>query len=523
MRVSFQSFSYFAFLPLTALFYLKLLPARFRSGFLLAASLVFYWLGRPTGEAFFGLWQALPLLLLAANCVFLWRLALAIQAAAKPHKKRLVTLGVLVCLAVLAVFKYYNLLLPVLPLAPGALHQLPFPLGISFYTFAAVSYLVDVGRGELPAETSLVNLSAFLCFFGTITAGPICRAKQVLPQLNETHSFSAPRTVRAMQLFCLGLFKKVAVADVLLIFTRQVFGDLAGHGGPSLLLALVFYTFYLYFDFAGYSDMARASALLLGLEIPENFKTPFFATNFSGFWSRWHISLSSWLQDYLFTPLVWADTSRLPLLGKKASRLSPVFCVFVVFFVSGFWHGNTLPFVVWGLLQGIFRAGEELLHQRLGKPKKKAPPHKLWAKRAGVFALWNFGMIFFAMGSNIGAPDGARYGLTQALQLLRGLFRGWAPARFAAESWQAVWTGFYSDARMCLAYFAFLFFTLALAFWLDWQRFTHFKDKGSELVLAGQRKAVRWVLYYALVLCILAGLILQSGGFGGVSFAYANF
>lgn len=521
--MSFQSFSYFAFLPLVAFAYLKLAPKRFQTALLLAASIFFYWLNRPSGQAYAGLWQALPLALLAVSCVLVWRLALALEAAAAPRKGRLLAFGAAALLLILGLFKYYNLILPLLPLAPGALHALPFPLGISFYTFAAISYLADVGRGDMPAEKSLVNLAAFLCFFGTITAGPICRARLVLPQLRQEQRFSAPRTVRALQLFALGLFKKVAVADVLLLFTQQVFGDLSGHGGPALLLALVFYTFYLYFDFLGYSEMARASALLLGLEIPENFKTPFFATNFSGFWARWHISLSGWLQDYLFTPLVWADASRLPLLGRRVSRFSPVFCVFVVFFVSGFWHGSTLPFVVWGLLQALYRVGEELLHQRFGKPKKKAPAWRLWSKRAGVFCLWVFSMAFFAMGSGVGQPAGGQYGVAEAFTLLGGLFRGWAPARFAAESRQAVFQGFYAQPLMAAAYCAFLALSVALAVWFDWQRNFHFKNQPEELVLAGQKPLVRWALYYALVLGAFAGLVMQNGGFAGGSFAYGGF
>lgn len=521
--MSLQNFSYFAFLPLVALIYLKLCPPKWQNAVLLAASAVFYWANRPTGESWGGVWPFVPLALLLASCCFVWRLGLALHRAAAPGRGRLLAFGVLVCLGVLALFKYYNLLLPVLPAAPGALHTLPFPLGISFYTFSAISYLVDVKRGDMPAETSFVRLAAFLCFFGTITAGPICRARQMLPQLAAPHRFEAGRTVRALQLFCLGLFKKVAVADVLMVYVQQVFGDIAGHGGPALLAATLGYTFYLYFDFAGYSQMARASALLLGLEIPENFKTPFWAANFSGFWSRWHISLSSWLQDYLFTPLVWADASRLPLAGRRISRLSPVFCVFVVFFASGFWHGSTLPFVVWGVLQGLYRAGEELLHQRLGKPKKKAPAALVWAKRAGVFCLWAFGMVFFAVGSNVGAPAGQNYGLGQAFAILGGFFKGWSPARFAAESWQAVLAGFYAQPLMAAAFWAFLAFTFALAVWFDWQRGFRFKNKSEEVVLQSQTPAVRWALYYVLVLACFAGLLMQNGGFGGGSFAYGGF
>ena len=521
--MSFQNLAYFAFLPAVAVLYLNVLPKKLQNAFLLAASLFFYWLNRPTGANFGGLWQLLPLALLLANSLFVWRIGLALQRADDRRKGRLLGAAIVVLLFVLALFKYYNLALNILPVAPGVLHLLPFPLGISFYTFAALSYLLDVSRGDMPAEENFISLAAFLSFFGTITAGPICRAQKFLPQLRQEHRFDAARTVSALQLFALGLFKKVAVADLLMMYVGQVFGDIAGHGGFSLLVATLGYTFYLYFDFVGYSEMARASAMLLGFDIPENFKTPFFATNFSGFWSRWHISLSSWLQDYLFTPLVWADASKLPILGKKITRFSPLFCVFVVFFVSGFWHGNTLPFVVWGLLQALYRVGEELCHQKLGKPKKKAPALQTWAKRGGVFLLWNFSMVFFAMGSAIGQPEGQTYGISQAFAIIAGWFRGWSPVRFAQESWQAILNGFYNNPMMAIAYLGMLLCTFGLAVWFDWQRNFHYKNKSEELVLKAQKPVVRWILYYALVLFCFAGLVMQNGGFAGGSFAYGGF
>ena len=518
--MSFHNLSYVAFLPLAAVCYLKA-PKKVQPGVLLAASLWFYWCNRPAAASWGLGWQLLPMGLLVAVSLFCWALGRAIQAAGQPRRGRLVAVGVCCLLALLAVFKYFNFFVPVF--APGVLHKLPFPLGVSFYTFAAISYLVDVGRGDMPAEESPLNLTAFLCFFGTITAGPICRARTLLPQLRQEHRFDAARTVTALQLFALGLFRKVAVADPLYTYACQVFGDNPGHGGLSLLAATLAYTFYLYFDFAGYSEMARASALLLGLDIPENFKTPFFATNFSGFWNRWHISLSSWLQDYLFTPLVWADASKLPLIGQKISRFSPLFCVFCVFFVSGFWHGSTLPFVVWGLLQALYRVGEELLHKHLGKPKKKAPARVLWAKRLGVFVLWNLSMVFFAMGSAVGQPAGGQYGVGEAFAILRGYGRGLSLSRFAAESWAAVRVGFYADDRMVLAWFAFVAFCFAAALRLDWLRAFSFKNKGEELVLKAQKPRVRWALYYLLTLCCFAGLVMQNGGFGGGSFAYGGF
>lgn len=510
--MSLQSLGYLAFLPLTAAVYLYL-PHKWQAPFLLGASWCFYLLAAP------------GMFLVLLGCTLLpWLCGLGLLG---PHKKACLRLGVLGCLGCLAFFKYAGLLaapLSAFLARAGLAVQLPalaMPLGISFTTFASIGYLVDAARGEAAPERSFVHYALFTSLFATITAGPICRAPALLPQLHAEHRFSEGRTVRALRLYALGLFKKVAVADVLMLFVRPVFSDIPGHGGPALLAALLGYTLYLYFDFAGYSEMARASGLLLGLDLPENFKTPFFAANFSGFWARWHISLSSWLQDYLFTPLVWADASRIPLLGRKVGRFSPVFCVFIVFFLSGFWHGNTLPFVVWGLLQGLYRAGEELCHRYLGKPRKKAPAYTVWAKRAGVFALWSFGMAFFAVGSGIGA-DGPRP-VGDALALLGGILRGWSLTRFAAEARAAVLAGFYANDLMAAAWLAFAAFGLVLSVWMDWQRFARCKSAGAEEMLAAQPTRRRWVLYYLLVLGIFAGLIMQNGGFGGQSFAYAGF
>ena len=352
-----------------------------------------------------------------------------------------------------------------------------------------------------------MRYALFLFLFATVTQGPICRAGALLPQFDEEHRFDAARTVRALRLMGLGLFKLVAVSDVLGLLVDEVFPNYQQYGGPMLLLAAVLYTFQLYFNFSGYSETARAVGLLLGLELPENFKTPFFSTNFSGFWSRWHISFSSWLQDYLFMPLAWTDF--------KGRRLPAELCIFTVFFVSGFWHGNTAPFIVWGLLQALYRLGEELLHRRLGKPKKKAPARVLWGKRAGVFGLWCFSMVFFRCGSG-----DMRVG--DAFGYLAGCLRGWAPSRFAAEAFGAVYRGFYANAIMVAAWYLFAAAVLALAFYLDWRRCFGYKNKPAEVALAGEKH--RTVIYYLLVVALLAGYIMQSGGFGSSDFGmYAGF
>ena len=486
--MSLQSFAFFGFLAVVAAVYLHL-PQRWQNPFLLAASLVFY-AQAPTGFL-------LPTLGVGA---FTWLCGLGLQTK---HKTAFLRLGVAGTLGILAFFKYWNTLRGVWG-APGSILM---PLGVSFYSFAAIGYLVDAARGDCGVERRPVRYALFLFLFATVTQGPICRAGALLPQFDEEHRFDAARTVRALRLMGLGLFKLVAVSDVLGLLVDEVFPNYQQYGGPMLLLAAVLYTFQLYFNFSGYSETARAVGLLLGLELPENFKTPFFSTNFSGFWSRWHISFSSWLQDYLFMPLAWTDI--------KGRRLPAELCIFTVFFASGFWHGNTAPFIVWGLLQALYRLGEELLHRRLGKPKKKAPAKVLWGKRAGVFGLWCLSMVFFRCGSgNMRVGDAFGY--------LAGCLRGWAPSRFAAEAFGAVYRGFYANAIMVAAWYVFAAAVLALAFYLDWRRCFGYKNKPAEVALAGEKH--RTVIYDLLVVALLAGYIMQSGGFGSSGFGmYAGF
>lgn len=503
--MSLQSFSFFAFLAVAAAVYLHL-PARRQPVFLLGASWVFYLLASPSAGA-------VMLAVSVALSAFTWLCGLGLAWRGGAHKTAFLRLGVLGSLGILALFKYANLFSAAMALPL----KLLMPLGLSFYTFASIGYLVDAARGDCPVERRFIPYCLFVTLFATVIQGPICRAGSLLPQLKAEHRFDAARTVDALRLFALGLFKKVAVADVLGLFVNEVFKNYPDYGGPVLVLAALGYTFQLYFDFCGYSEMARAVGLLLGLNLPENFKTPFFATNFSGFWSRWHISLSSWLQDYLFLPLAWADVSRLSR-GRR-DHLPTEFCVFTVFFLSGFWHGNTLPFVIWGLLQAVYRVGEELLHRRLGKPKKRAPAALLWAKRAGVLALWTVSMVFFRIGT--GPNPQAGYTAADALRYLAGCFSGWGAARFGAEAYGAVYRGFYQNAIMVAAWYVFLALALALAFFLENRRAFGFKNKPAERVLAASRH--RWVLYYLLVVFVLGGYIMQSGGFGGGNFLYAGF
>ena len=508
--MTFTTAGFALFFPCVVLVF-YLVPTRWQNLVLLAASCLFY--GFNLGS------QPLSALVLALHVLFTYGMARAIERAEGARRRRLAAAAILGVIAVLAVFKYYNAALPSLLGVPeGAFAKLALPLGISFYTFATISYLVDVLRGDMPAERDFVAYAAFVTFFGTITSGPICRARQLLPQLHTPRRWDADRCADALRLCLSGLFRWVAVANILGLYVNQIFEHLADYRGLTLIFAALLYALQLYFEFSGYSEIAQGVALALGLEIPTNFKTPYFATNFSGFWNRWHISLSGWLQDYVFMPLVWGRwTSHLPVIGKRVENPPMISSVAIVFILSGFWHGNSWPFVVWGLLQAAFRVGEELLHRFYKKPKKRPGlPLRLF-KTTGVFLLWSASLVFFRVGLLSGGT------VSDALSCLGRMAGGWSLGGFAAETVAAVEAGFYAKPIMVAGYFAFLAAVLALSFCADWVQCFRLRDKPVIGAVAALRPLARWAVYYLLIGCVLAAYIMQSGGFGTVSFAYAGF
>lgn len=508
------SVGYLLFFTAVAVCY-YLVPKRAQNTVLLLGSLIFYTLGLPKNGS---LWlRLLPFFILIASAVFTFFMGQLI-AHTTDKKRRMATAGsILVCVFVLAVFKYYNFFVPTV-LGFTSFAKLALPLGISFYTFASISYLVDVSRGDMPAATDFVAYMVFVSFFATITSGPICRAQKLLPQLAAPRNFDEKRITDALRLALFGFFKQIAIANVLGLYVNQIFEHLELYTGFTLLFAAAAYAVQLYFEFAGYSDIARASALLLGIEIPINFKTPYFATNFSGFWSRWHISLSSWLQDYVFMPLVWGRwPSHLPVIGKKMVNPPMISSVALVFILSGFWHGNTLPFVVWGGLQAVYRVGEELLHQWYQKPQKKPKLPLRIFKTVCVFFLWAESLVFFRIGL---LPDGT---VGDCFAYLAKQWQGLSLHTFWADTVGAIESGFYVKPFMIIGYCLFILIVLSIGFYTDWLQCFRYKDRHISLQIATLKPAVRWLIYYGITCLVFAAFIMQSGGFGTVSFAYANF
>jgi alginate O-acetyltransferase complex protein AlgI len=332
--VLFNSFTFALFFPLVAAATFAA-PRSWRPHVLLAASLAFYSWWKVTYGA----------MLLLTTALDWWVVG---RMAAAPPERRFrwlaVTLGS--NLGLLFVFKYWNLfnstaaaLLPAWPL-PNL--TLTLPLGISFYTFLTMAYAVDVYRGTIPAVPSLARFALFVWYFPHMIAGPIMRAADLVPQFDLLPDFDVARVVSGVREAAWGMFKKVVVADRLAFLVNAVYADPSSFGGFGLTLAVAFFAFQVYYDFSGYSEIARGTSRILGVELMKNFDRPFRSRSMSEWWQHWHVSLSTWFRDYLYFPLG----------GSRAGPARWAFATAVVFLVSGLWHGASWTFLFWGALNG---------------------------------------------------------------------------------------------------------------------------------------------------------------------------
>ena len=358
------------------LIYLPLRKTRLYPHWLLTASYFFY-----------GWWNPLYLLIIAYSTVANYYAVILMQKSQK--KKLWLTLSIVNSLGLLGFFKYavfvtdnLNALFSLLgaPFAipsPGML----FPVGISFYTFQAMSYTIDFYRGKVEREPSLIRFATFVSLFPRLLAGPIERAGNLLPQLTEKPKISGENITDGLSLFVVGLFKKVALADYLALYVDRIYAAPDLFDGLTLMLATFAFGWQIYFDFSGYTDMARGIARMMGFDLMLNFSNPYLATSLGDFWGRWHISLSSWFRDYLY----------IPLGGNRKGKFNTYRNMFITMVVSGLWHGAAWTFVIWGVLHAVGRFLTREL-ERTEFYKEKIP--KL-VKQVFVFTLVTFAWIFF--------------------------------------------------------------------------------------------------------------------------------
>jgi alginate O-acetyltransferase complex protein AlgI len=368
--VLFHSMRFFYLFAATFVAYWVLRNQRARMLVLLCASIYFY-----------ARWNVWLVGLVLGTALFDYWIAIRIEDTADPHRRRLyLTASLCVTLGLLAFFKYTNFLVslswPALHLLGAAVdppfYRIVLPLGISFYTFETVSYVVDVYRRRLPAERKLLDYSLFLLFFPHLIAGPIVRPADFLPQLRVLQRFDWTRMELGLRFFLLGFIKKAVIADQVALLVDPVYAAPSDYTTGALWAATVGYAIQIYCDFSGYSDMAIGCAHAFGLRLPQNFDLPYFSLNIAEFWRRWHISLSTWLRDYLY----------IPLGGNRGSSFDTYRNLLVTMLLGGLWHGAAWTFVFWGAYHGVLLA----LHRALPWPRWLGQP-AFAPLRAGVTFL----------------------------------------------------------------------------------------------------------------------------------------
>lgn len=360
----FNSYQYLIFLPVVVGGF-WLLPPKFRRHWLLAASYLFY-----------GAWDVRFLGLLALSTLIDYRIAKLLENKTAATRRNLLLVAVSAQLVILGFFKYWNFFIDSAQSLAGELGvtlslpvlQIVLPVGISFYTFQTMAYTIDVYRGRLQAEQSIVTFALYVAFFPQLVAGPIERAQRLLPQLRRLEARPSSVGVGSgLLLIGVGLFKKVAIADAVAPYVSSVFADFGSRSWVELSAGLVGFGLQIYGDFSGYSDIARGSSRLMGVELMENFKQPYLSASVTEFWRRWHISLSTWLRDYLY----------IPLGGNRRGSLLTYRNLTLTMLLGGLWHGARLTFVVWGGLHGLYLAMERL--SGLGARVREG-----WRRRAAV-------------------------------------------------------------------------------------------------------------------------------------------
>lgn len=337
----FNSIHFLLFFPIvTMLFFV--LKHQYRWILLLAASCYFYMAFKP-----------IYILILAFTIVIDYYAAIFIENSEGNKKKNWLIASLVANIGVLAMFKYYNYIFHFLPFslfgANGQNIGIPFltialPIGLSFHTFQAMSYTIEVYRGNQKAERRFGLYSLYVMFYPQLVAGPIERPQNILPQFDIVQQFDFQRIRSGLHLMAWGLFKKVVIADRLAIFVDEVYGNIEKYDGISFYVASFMFSFQIYCDFSGYSDIAIGAALVMGFKLMKNFNNPYFATSISEFWRRWHISLSTWFRDYLY----------IPLGGNRKGKWRGYFNLFFVFVISGVWHGANTNYIYWGAIHGFY-------------------------------------------------------------------------------------------------------------------------------------------------------------------------
>ena len=416
------------------------------------------------------------------------------KTGSRKVKKYTTVCGVFICVAILFAVKYFTCasnLLGNITLGRDIVSlKLLVPLGISFYTLQAISYCLDVYNGKINCEKNIVKYAVYLSYFPTIVQGPIVRYSDFEKQFAKKHCFDYVRVKEGLQIVLYGLFKKLVIADRAALFVNDVWTNYANYGKSLIVFGVILYSIQIYMDFSGCVDICRGISKVLGIHIVNNFNAPYFATSIKDFWRRWHISLSTWLRDYVY----------IPLGGNRKGKFRRYINLLITFFISGLWHGVGLNYMVWGLLHGLYQIfGEMLLPFRKRFQKKFNVKTEVFSYRAMecalTFVLVSFSWIFFR--SN---------GLREAINIIKAIKNNQWIMSFAAQ--KAI------DQKDLFV----LFWATIIVFFVS-----YFQQKYSISKWINQQNIwFRWGVYFAVIFCIMIFGIYGSG-YNAETFIYMQF
>ncbi len=483
----FNSIPFLIFFPLVVLLYF-LIPHRFRTIWLLLVSYYYYMYLNPKYALF----------LMASTLITYFGGMLVQKADTVTKKKLFVALSVVLNLSMLIFFKYANFLTGVLSSVLSVFginfakteFNLILPVGISFYTFQSLSYIIDSYRNEVKLEKNIFKYALFVSFFPNILAGPIERSKNLLKQFDEVHQFDYERVRDGLILMLWGYFQKVVIAARLEILTDMVYGNFKEYNGITLVISLFAYGLRIYCDFASYSNIAIGAAKVMGFHLMTNFKQPFFSKSVKEFWRRWHISLNTWFVDYLY----------IPLGGSHVKPWRKYFNVMLVFLSSGLWHGANMTYIMWGATNGIFQIAGDLLKPI--RAKICAILHYDFNNRIGkairiafTFILFHVSLVFFCAKT---VPD--------AFEIFGRMFTGF--------SLTPLFDGTLYTLGLGVANFYILLFSLVILLIVDLVQ----EKKDAFAYLAAKPFIIRWGFYYLMI-----GMVLLSCNLSTQEFLYMNF
>jgi len=476
----FNSIEFGIFIPIVFLLYWFVAnrSLNIQNGFLVVVSYVFY-----------GWWDWRFLLLIMFSCFVDYFVGKAMSKTEKEGKRTMLLLvSISVNLGLLGFFKYYNFFIENFvtaftflgkPIEANRL-DIVLPIGISFYTFQTLSYSIDVYKRRLIATKNIVSFFAFVSFFPQLVAGPIERAINLLPQFHKERKFNYGNAADGMRQILWGLFKKIVIADNCAVFVNEIFENYADLNGSTLVLGAILFAFQIYADFSGYSDIAR----LFGFNLMQNFAFPYFSRDIAEFWRRWHISLSTWFRDYLY----------IPLGGSRGKELLRIRNIFIIFLVSGFWHGANWTFLVWGFLNAIYFLPLMLLKTNRKNLDTVSPGKILPSAREFIQILVTFGLTVFAWIFFRSESIGAAFAYIDRMTTLStfGTIQLLSP-------------------KIQMLYTILLILLLIMQEWRN-------RDKKYGLILEGKSRLYRWLTYIGISL-----LIITFGYFGKNEFIYFQF